>query len=241
MQEKWLMPFLKNSILAVAMLGGHQIFAFLALIMKSQFFIKASMIAPMLSIYFALRSLEIFLNKNLKSKIVLFIIVAFIFHTYFLAGYIPFISRNFYILQDSTKFSWLFMAIFFYWHICWIFDSRFLKDNANKKIIIFYSFAIMDTAFLLSLAYATWGYSKYSNDMCIALPSIWCTFTVIQALFMPFFLAAIPKIANVPNYKMKQSITKTIIYIFISLALLYIFGKLMPVLIGCLSLKFVFQ
>ena len=38
MQEKWLLPFLKNVIFFFAMFGGHQFLEFLALAMNSQFF-----------------------------------------------------------------------------------------------------------------------------------------------------------------------------------------------------------
>lgn len=242
MQEKWLLPFLKNVILFFAMFGGHQFLEFLALAMNSQFFSKTAMILSVSSVYFLLRSLEIILNRNLRSKIALFFIAAFAFYTYFLAGDMLFFSYSFYVMHYPI-FLWvsLYMIFFIYWHVCALLGIRFLKDDVSKKTMIFYLFAVIDIAFFLSLAYATWGYSKYSANMCTGLPSIWCTFSVAQVFFLPLFLGAIPKIINVPTQKTKQSIGETIIYISVSLILFYLFMRFAPPFFGCLGLKFLFQ
>ena len=242
MQEKWLLPFLKNVTLFFIMVGGHQLLESLALATNSQFISKTGLIMSVSSTYFALRSLEVILNRNLRSKIMLFFIATFAFYLYFLAGGMSFFAYSFYV-KHYPVFLWifLFMIFFIYWHVCALSGIRFLKDDVSKKVIVFYLFAIMDIAFLLSLAYAAWGYSKYSVSMCTGLPSIWCTFSVVQVFFLPLLLGAIPKMLHVPTQKTKQSIKETAICIAISLVLLWLDLWLLPPLFGCLGLKFLFK
>ena len=81
-QKKWLLPFLKNVIIAFALIGGHQIFEFLSIVTKNQIVYKTGLIFSISSMYFFLRSLEVILNRNLRSKIALWVIGAVAIHAF---------------------------------------------------------------------------------------------------------------------------------------------------------------
>jgi len=237
-QKKWLLPFLKNVIMACLLIGGHQIFEFLSLVTQSQIVYKIGLILSLSSMYFFIRSLEVILNKNLRSKVALYIIGIVAIHMFFIEmSFEPF---SFYIKHNSA-FIWAsaFMLLFIYFHVCAIRGRRLLKDESSKKAIIFYLFATLDISFILSFIYTIWGYSHFSLNVCTDSPSIWCTFSVIQVLTLPLFLLAVPKILEVPETKTTQTLKETLLYFIISIAILALLVSILP-FFNCLSLKFVF-
>ena len=68
-QKKWLIPFLKNIIIAFILIGSHQLFEFLSLVTDSQIVYKIGLMLSISSMYFFIRSLEVVLNRNLRSYI----------------------------------------------------------------------------------------------------------------------------------------------------------------------------
>lgn len=236
-QKKWLMPFLKNIIVAFSLIGGHQIFEFLSLLTGNQNIYKIGLILSISSMYFFLRSLEVILNRNIRSKVALLIIAGVSIHLFFVT--MSFEQISFYV-KHSSVFIWAtaWMLLFIYWHVCAL-KGRKLLDDDSKKIIILYLLATLDVSFILSVAYTFWGYTKFSLDVCTDAASIWCTFYVVQAFVLPFFLFAIPRTLNVPRNSTRQNLRDTLIYILISLIVLVACISVLP-FFRCLTWKFVF-
>ncbi|HEX8974830.1 MAG TPA: hypothetical protein VF817_05125 [Patescibacteria group bacterium] len=237
-QKKWLMPFLKNVIVAFSLIGGHQIFEFLSIVTNNQIVYKIGLILSIYSMYFFLRSLEVLLNRDLKSKFALLIIAAVAIHAFFVN--MSFESYSFYLYHNSV-FIWAsaWMLLYIYFHICALRGRKLLKDDVSKKAITTFLLATLDVSFILSAIYTIWGYSRYSIDVCRASASIWCTFYVAQAFVLPFFLFSLPKLLKSPKEKTYQTIKETLIYLSISLLILFLFIATLP-FFHCLSLKFVF-
>ena len=238
LQKKWLSPFLRNVLMGFALIGGHQLFEFLSLVTQSQIVYKTGLILSISSMYFFLRSLEVILNRNLRSKMALWVVGAVAIHAF--AVEMSFEPYSFF-LKHNSAFLWAsaWMLLFVHFHICAIRGRRLLKDDSSKKAILAYLFATLDLSFILSAAYTLWGYSQFSLNVCAASPSIWCTFTVVQAFALPVFLSAIPRILDVPERATSQTIKETLIYIGFSIVILAVLISTLP-FFNCLSLKFVF-
>lgn len=237
-QKKWLLPFLKNVIIAFTLIGGHQIFEFLSLLTQNQIVYKIGLILSISSMYFFLRSLEVILNRSLRSKIALWIIGGVAMHAFFIE--MSFEQFNFY-LKHNSAFVWAsaWMLLFIYFHVCALKGRKLLEGDISKKTIITYLLATLDTSFILSVIYVLWGYFKFSLDVCTASPSIWCTFYVVQVFVLPFFLIAVPRLLNAPKEKTIQTLKETILYFLVSLVILILLISTLP-FFKCLSLKFVF-
>ncbi|OGY86731.1 MAG: hypothetical protein A2233_05665 [Candidatus Kerfeldbacteria bacterium RIFOXYA2_FULL_38_24] len=237
-QKKWLLPFLKNVIIAFALIGGHQIFEFLSIVTKNQIVYKTGLIFSISSMYFFLRSLEVILNRNLRSKIALWVIGAVAIHAFSVT--MSFEQFGFF-LNHNSAFIWAsaWMLLFIYFHVCALKGRRLLKDDISKKAIITYILATMDISFILSAAYTLWGYSRFSLNVCTASPSVWCTFYVIQVFALPLFLSAVPKILEAPEEKTDQTLKETLLYFIISITILALLISTLP-FFKCLTLKFVF-
>lgn len=238
LNKKWLIPFLNQIIIAFLLIGGHQIFEFLSLETGNQIVYKTGLMLSISSMYFFLKSLEIILNRNLKSKIALWVIGAVAVHAFLVP--MTFAETKFH-LQHQSAFIWAsaWMFLFIYFHICAIRGRQLLTDDQSKKSVIFYLLATLDISFLLSVIYVLWGYSRFSLNVCTDSPSVWCTFFVVQALALPAFLSALPKILERPSKKTSQSFKQTLCYVLIALIILSALIALLP-FFSCLSLKFVF-
>src|SRR3989339_1014734 len=148
-QKKWLMPFLKNVILAFALIGGHQIFEFLSLLTQNQIVYKIGLILSISSMYFFIHSLEVILNRDLRSKVALWVIGGVAVHAFLVE--MSFEQFSFYLKHNSV-FIWAsaWMLLFIYFHVCAIKGRKLLKDDISKKAIITYLLATLDVSFILS-------------------------------------------------------------------------------------------
>jgi hypothetical protein len=237
-QKKWLLPFLKYIIITFGLIGGHQIFEYLSLVTNSQIIYKIGLMLSISSMYFLLRSLEVLLNRNLRSKIALFIIGAVAIHAFLVD--MTFGPQGFY-LRHNSAFIWAsaWMLLFIYFHICALKGRKYLQNDTSKKAIITYLLATLDISFIISAIYTLIGYSLFSVNVCTDSPSIWCTFYVIQIFALPLFLSAVPKILDAPEQKTAQTLKTTILYFVVSITLLAVLVSTLP-FFKCLSLKFVF-
>ncbi|MEE9525282.1 MAG: hypothetical protein V3V78_01600 [Candidatus Woesearchaeota archaeon] len=232
------MPFLSNVIIAFAFIGGHQFFEFLSLITNNQIIYKTGLIISLLAPYFGLRAMEVLLNRNLRSKIVLWLIAAVGIVQIFIP--VSFEVVSFYIRHYSPKlWTALWFFIFIYIHICAFTARSKLKDQKSRKTILWFLLAIMDISFILAVLYLLFGSLFLSVNICYDLTSIWCTFAVIQAIFIPFFLSALPFIFKRPS-KTIQSWKTTIIYFLISLIIFLLFG-LGNNFFGCVVEQLIFR
>ncbi len=221
-KKQWIMPFLTNIIIAFLCIGMHQFFEFLSLITLNQIIYKIGWIFSILAPYFGIMALEKMTNKKFHSWIFLVLIllgsIAYIF--------IPmkFEAYSFY-LRHYTIYIWGAMWTIFliYIHLCAFDSRRFIRDKDSKKIIIYFLISFVDVSLLLSLIYALYGYFYLGVNICTDLASIWCTFAVIQALFIPGFLTILPKIFKRPNKKRFLDYKTSILFFVISLIVLILF------------------
>ncbi len=234
----WLLPFLNNVIIGFALIGGHQVFEFLSLTTHSQAVYKIGLLLSVLSMYFFLRSLETLLNKDLRSKIALWIIGAVA--VYLPLVHMPFEQHAFYV-RHSAGFVWAsaWMLLFIYFHVCALRGRKLLPDDSSKRTIITYLLATLDISFILSAMYTLWGYARFSVNVCTDSPSIWCTFYVVQLVALPFFLSAAPTIVRRPLQKTFQTLKETAVAFVVSVAVLAILISTLP-FFKCLNMKFAF-
>lgn len=234
----WLLSFLRYTVLAFVLIGFHQIFEFLSLVTGNQVIYKLGLLSSIMVMYFALRSFEVLANKKVYSWLALLIIGGVIFHLFIVP--VSFTGTSFYVQHRSTFFwdaAWL--VLFGYWHLCVWQQRKELKDDSSKKMLIIYLLAGTDIAFLLSVIYVLFGYFSFGINVCYDSPSIWCTFMVLQALFVPIFLSVLPSLFNRPRKQTILPIKKVLFYLFLSLFTVILLALTLP-FFECFSWKFVF-
>lgn len=236
--KKWLMPFLHNVILAFVMIGGHQVLEALSLWTASQVSYKIGLVMSISAMYFMIRSLEILLNRDLKSRLALGVIVIVVLAMMFQK--MEFSAFGVFVLHKNA-FVWSCFWIFLlaYFHICAFVGYKFLPLVSSRRVILAYLITTIDFSLLLSVVYSIYGYWRYSQNVCSALPSIWCTFSVIQILILPLFLARAPKILERPEKASSQTVKETLIYLLVSMAIMTLILILLSTY-NCLATKFAF-
>lgn len=237
LKKKWLLSFLKYLILAFSLIGSHQIFEFLSLITGSQIVYKTGLMLSMMGMFFFMISLEKLYNRNFHTKYFLIGVIAVAIHMF--SVNMEFVATKFHLSHKSV-FIWAsyWMLMFIYFHICAFLERKSIK-NFSKKLVLLYTFAVLDLSFFISVIYTIWGYSKFNVNVCTDSPSIWCTFYVIQILAVPFFLSIIPKLLSAKPNKTTITSKKTFIYFFTSLLILLLLISILP-FFDCLSMKYVF-
>lgn len=236
--KKWLMPFLNNVILAFAMIGGHQVSVALSLWTANQMIYKIGLILSISSMYFLIRSLEILLNRDLKSQLALGSIAIVALSIMFRE--MEFASLGFFVLHKNAfvwSCFWIFLLVYF--HVCAFTGQKFLPHISSRRVILAYLVTTIDFSLFLSVVYSIYGYWRYSQNVCTALPSIWCTFSVIQILILPLFLARAPKILKRPEQATSQTVKETLIYLLASMAVMTFILILLSTY-NCLATKFAF-
>jgi hypothetical protein len=238
-KKAWLIPFLNNIILAFICIGGHQLFEFLSLVTNDQIIYKIGLIISISSMYFLLRSLEVLSNKNIYSKYSLILILFVAIHAFLVPMEFNEVSFH---LEHSSAFIWaaMWMLLFIYWIVCALYILSTIKDDKSKKIIVYYLLSVSGTSFIISLIYTIWGYFQYSVNVCTQSPSIWCTFFVIQALVLPFFLSTFYLLFKRPIKEKKSSFKKTILFLLISGLVLLLLIIILP-FFKCLTWKYIFS
>lgn len=237
LKKPWLLPFLRNTITAFIFIGLHQFFEFLSLVTGNSVIYKIGLLFSISTMYFALRSLEILTNKKVHSWLALLVIAAVGIHLFFVP--VSFNATSFYVSHHSTFFwgaAWL--ILFAYWHICVWQQRKELRDDSSKRMLLIYLLAGTDVAFLLSVIYSVFGSFFFGVNFCYDSPSIWCTFMVIQAFFVPLFLSSLPFLFKRPAATSLPA-KKTIIFLAVSIAAIALLALTLP-FFGCFTWKFVF-
>jgi hypothetical protein len=237
-KKTWLLPFLNSSMLVFLCIGLHQFFEFLTLVTDNIIIYKTGLIFSISSVYFLLRSLEVLSNKKLYSRITIIPIVIVSLHI--LISKMNYAAASFYVRHNSVFFWASAILLFFiYWHVCAFQIYSEIKDNASKKTLLIYLFAITDVSFILSAIYVIFGYFFFSVNVCTDSPSIWCTFLVIQSFLIPILFFNLINAFNRPGKPQKISVKQTIIYLAVSLLILICLILTLP-FFKCLTWKFVF-
>jgi len=237
--KAWEKKFLINVLFVFLCIAGHQFFEFLSLVTQNQLIYKLGLIISICSMYFLLKTLEILTDEKLHSKIAVVVIAI----TAISIALTPvlFEGTRFFVRGSFNYLLWAlpYLFLFIYWHICAWNAMKYL-NHASKRMFLFYLFAIVDISFILSMIYVLIGYTLHSVNVCYDSPSIWCTFFVIQAAIVPFFLSMLHHhIFTRPKKTTTLSWKKTIWYLMVSLIILLILFATLP-FFNCLSWKFVF-
>lgn len=236
--QVWLKPFLKNVILAFALIGGHQVAEAISLWTGSQWIYKTGLVISIASLYFLLRSLEYLTDRDLKSRLALVAVGAVAIGIAFREmSYVPY--QAFVIHKNAFIWSLFWILLFAYFHICAISSWKFLRTDKPRQTLLVYLLTIIDFSFLLSIIYSIYGSWRYAENVCSALPSIWCTFSVAQILLLPIFLLRAPFVLKKPEKNTVQTIRETIFFLLISFAIL-VFCLTQLSYFNCLSYKFAF-
>ncbi|HIH12015.1 TPA: hypothetical protein HA241_07540 [Candidatus Woesearchaeota archaeon] len=237
-KQPWLLPFLRYTIIAFVLIGFHQLFEFLSLVTQNVIIYKIGLLFSISVMYFALRSFEILVNKKVHSWIALILVAVMGTHLFLVP--VSFGAASFYVQHYSTFFwgaTWI--ILFAYWHICVWQQRKELRDDSSRQMLIIYLLAGTDIAFLLSIIYSVFGSFYFGVNYCYDSPSIWCTFMVIQALFVPLFLSALPALFKRPKKATVLSMKKTILYLIISFIIVVLIALTLPAF-SCFTWKFVF-
>ena len=237
-EKKWMLPFLHTTLMSAVFIGLHQLFEFLTIVTENQIIYKIGLIFSISAMYCLIRSFEILSNRNIHSKVALVIIAAIAVYIFFTP--LDFNTSSFYMQHNSTYFwaaAWL--ILFIYWHlsIYWVYST--VKEEKEKKIFLLYTLAVLDISFILSTLYVLFGYFFLSLNVCTDAPSIWCTFFVIQAFFIPIILKKLPAYTKREKIQKEESLTRTLAYFLISIAIVAILSGTL-LLFRCLTWKFVF-
>lgn len=236
-QLNWTKPFLNTILLVFLCIGGHQLFEFLSLVTSYEIIYKIGLIISISAMYFMLRSLEILTNKNFYSKFSILIIIGVAIHAFL----IPMTFENFsFHLRHYSAFLWasFWIMLYMYWHIC-AFSIYNKFDKKSKNTLFIYLLVMGDISFILAIIYSIWAYFQFSVNVCTDSPSIWCTFYVIQALFVPVLLSSLPISFNRPKRKSKISAPSFILYLGLSIIILLILISILPYF-NCLTWKYIF-
>lgn len=237
-KKKWLLPFLRSTMLVFLCIGLHQFFEFLTLVTNNLIIYKIGLIISICSVYFLLHSLEVLSNKRIYSWIAIIPISLVSLHI--IISPMNFTAASFYLKHNSTFFwaaTWL--VLFIYWHICAFRIYLKIKDDASKKTILIYLLSIADASFMLSAIYVFAGYFFFSVNVCTDSPSIWCTFYVIQSVLTPLLFFRLGNSFKRADKTQKITVRQTITYLIISLLILTVLILTLP-LFKCLTWKFVF-
>lgn len=236
--KKWLLPFLTTSLIASALIGGHQIFEFLSLVTNNQIVYKTGLLISISAMLFYLFALEKLYNRNLHAKYFILGVLGLALHMFSVP--MEFQAHSFY-LKHFSIFLWgaYWMVMFFYFHICAFTQRKALGKNVSSMAVLLGLLAFADVSFILSAIYSIWGYRSWGLDFCTEVPSIWCTFSVIQVLTIPALLSILPKALKSQPTKTTLSKKTAFKYFLISLVMLVLWAVIAP-FYKCLTIKSVF-
>src|SRR3989338_4850675 len=233
--KKWLLPFLTTSLIATALIGGHQLFEFLSLVTNNQIVYKTGLLISISAMLFYLFALEKLYNRNLHAKYFIIGLIGLALHMFSVP--MGFQAHSFYLKHFSIALwgaYWLIM--FFYFHICAFTQRKALDKNVSGTAVLLGFLAFADVSLILSAIYSFWGYSSWGLNFCTDIPSIWCTFSVVQVLTIPLLLSILPKALKSQPAETTLSKKTAFKYFLISLVMLGLFA----VIPSCLTTKYVF-
>ncbi len=235
-RDQWFQKFLDTILLVFVLIGLHQFSEFLSLLTGSEIIYKIGLVSSISAMYFVLQSFEILTNRNIHKNIALVVIAAV--SLWIFATPMQFEGTSFYVRHYSV-FIWsaAWMFLFIYWHLC-IFLYWKGKMDQKKKALLRYMLCLIDASFIISVLYVLLGYWLFQVNVCVDAPSIWCTFYVIQAILIPFFLFKVEKMFK-QEKKTTQSLMTTIVLLLLAFVIVIILVSMLP-LFSCLSVKLVF-
>lgn len=239
---KHLKPFFQNVIFGFLCIGGHQLSEFISIATGNEIIYKIGLVISISAMYFFMKSLQELTHYSFYG--VFFIPIIILVATHIFLSPVIFQDYKFWVRGNlNLVWSTLWITLFFYWNLC-VFYLILKSRKLKKKALEFYPLETLDISFLLTILYAgILIYIDNSNiNVIMDTPSIWCTFFVVQVLFLPHLFKNITK-----HYKVKikepvhhVSLKVQIILIILSLLVLVLFYTLVPYF-SDIIVKFVFR
>lgn len=250
-RSKRLRGFLINAIIAYACIGGHQVGEFFAIWSGDQTIYKLGLISSIMSIFFGARAIEKLTKQSIGSWLVLGAI-GLVSLDIMLTTF-DFSNRHFWI-RGENHYNWstAWFTLWVYVIISGLYLSRFYQTATNKKLLRWAFIGVMNVSFIFSMFYAVLGnlstaYVACTQDLFAGFvfgkdfPSIWCTFSAIQAPFVYLGLRAFVNNYDVKDAEIKPAMgfwKRTIIFALLTLAIMVLLKQAVP-LVFEVSLKMI--
>ncbi|MFH1451991.1 MAG: hypothetical protein ABIF88_02345 [archaeon] len=237
-KTKWENSFLKYALLGSLCIGGHQFFEFLTIVTGNIIIYKIGLIISISSMYFFLRSYEVLVNTKIHSWIALIVVVLTSIHLSLIEMTV---STTTFFVRHHAAFVWAFAWILLltYLHAVALKEYFTTKNRKEAHFILLLLLFSLDISFIFGLTYVIFGYYLAGLSVCMDFGSIWCTFSVIQTLFIPFILTKLHSSFNREKKTSVQSFKTMGILLLISLAVLIFLLTSVP-LFDCAIWKYVF-
>ncbi len=201
-----LTPFSRNVILGIFCIGAHQFAEYLSIETGNVWIYKAGLVASASCMYFLMRSLESLIGRRLGGQAFLWILGALAVQIALKP--MEFENMHFWVRGYShVVWSAVWMALFLYWNMCVLFVRNRMPSAVNRRLLLSYPFWVLNVSWVLSVIYAftcTFFQHSYSASSSFSvvgpdsamrifevvqdMPSIWCSFVVVQSFLIPIFL-----------------------------------------------------
>lgn len=201
-----LAPFSRDVILGIFCIGLHQFGEYLSIETGNEWIYKAGLVASASCMYFLMRSLESLIGRRFGSRGFLVILGALTVQIALKP--MSFENMHFWVRGYShLVWSAVWMALFLYWNMSVLFVRNRMPSAVNRRLLLSYPFWVLNVSWLLSVIYAfacTFYQHSYSAASSFSvpgpdsamrifqvvqdMPSIWCSFVVVQSFLIPIFL-----------------------------------------------------
>lgn len=188
----------RNILIGFSGVAIHQFADALSIATGSEAIYRLGLIASISCMYFYMRSLEKLSHFSFGSRAFAFLIAVCaiqIFATDFL-----FENQHFWVRGDGKEayllWSGMWLALFVYWNVCLFYYRKVNASPINRRLLIDYGLYSINLSYILYSVYAYFslfmndrtinGWNVFSGfDLLKDSPSVWCTFSVIQAFLIP--------------------------------------------------------
>lgn len=201
--------FIKYTIIGFAMIGGHQLFEFLAIWSGNQTVYKIGLLISISFTYFLILALEKLTLKDYGSGWFMAAISALA--VYLFTREARFENAHFYV-RGYSHFVWsmTWMMLFNYWNLCVITAGHEMRLGKSRTLLLFYPWVFANLTYALMLVYALVAKAVVLTGVspnittCSAfivalkdyqgiydVGSIWCTLAALSTLIIPFYYRAV--------------------------------------------------
>jgi len=241
--EKYLHPFYKNVLFAFLCIGGHQFSEFLSILTGNELIYKIGLIMSISSMYFLMRSLQYLTHYSFNGY--LFVPIIFGLSLNILTTPMTFENFNFWV-RGHSHLIWVtfWILLFIYWNICILYMIIKSKKLNAKKSLKLFALESIDISFLLTVIFAYFLIYMDTNSFNSFkdIPSIWCTFFVVQILFIPHLFNNVKTyLRTTKTQSLHQISLKTQLLLIVFTAVVFIFFSYFAPFFSDIILKFTFR
>jgi|APSaa5957512576_1039674.scaffolds.fasta_scaffold02746_11 hypothetical protein len=226
---KHLNNFFKFVLIGMTFIAGHQLAEFLSINFGNELIYKIGLLSSITGMIFFMISLEKLSNYDFKGNLfipIVLILAIYIFKT-------PMTFKDFlFWIRGNSHHIWVLVwtGMFIYWNICSIYILEKTRTLKQKSAIKWYLWGVLDITFVLALIYFLIGSVGIQLNIFSDLPSIWCTISIIQLLFVPYMFKKIKGDYPQNNVKHRINLKVQSALIIISLIILTISWNIAPLI-----------